>query len=746
MDMRGGFQAIVPAILLLAFCSCGEALADPAQVAEQAREDASSARAAGDLAGEIGALARGAEAKAALGLLNRANADLTEALRITPGDDLHTRLRLLGQRGAIQTRLGDVDEARADLGEALILAIKAGDRRSEAVTLNNIGNFLLLERRYTEASRVYSDAAEIARDLGASALETAALLNHADVLLAVEAPEEARNLLNRAAPLMPAQPSTGTDISARIKLARQRMIGAERGSRDGARVNRVAAADLDAARKGARDLGNPRLESYATGYLGQIYEKARRLADARRATDAAERLAISANAPASLFLWQWQRGRLDLAEGDIAAAIGAHEEALATLSTLRGSLLSGFGTGRGIFEESVRPIIMGLADLQLRRAATADAETRQALLRDARGTVELLKAAEVEDYFNDDCLAALESRTTTIDALPEGAAALYPVVLPDRVELVLSIGDRLENVRVAIDAQGLGREVDAFTASVSEPGSAAWRRPAERLYGWLVRPIEPLLSAQDMETLIVVPTGALAAVPFAALHDGERFLIEQRAVAIAPGLSLVDPRPFSQESARALVGALSTATAGFPALRHVSEEVASIGRHFQSEVLNGGGFSEAQLAGKIERRPYRILHLATHAALETDVRESFLLTADGRINMAGLEALVRPTRFRDEPIELLTLSACTTARGDPRAALGLAGLGLKSGARSALASLWLVNDRSTATLMDRFYSRLAAPDTSKAEALRDAQRDLLAVPATAHPVHWAGFILVGNWL
>jgi CHAT domain-containing protein len=114
--------------------------------------------------------------------------------------------------------------------------------------------------------------------------------------------------------------------------------------------------------------------------------------------------------------------------------------------------------------------------------------------------------------------------------------------------------------------------------------------------------------------------------------------------------------------------------------------------------------------------------------------------------MDDLEALVKLSQFRDEPVELLTLSACATALGDPRAALGLAGLGIKAGARSALASLWLVNDRSTAELVTRFYRALAEPGTSKAEALRRAQLALLSQPNFRHPLYWAPFLIVGNWL
>ena len=104
------------------------------------------------------------------------------------------------------------------------------------------------------------------------------------------------------------------------------------------------------------------------------------------------------------------------------------------------------------------------------------------------------------------------------------------------------------------------------------------------------------------------------------------------------------------------------------------------------------------------------------------------------------------TRFRDEPIELLTLSACETAMGDDRAALGLAGIAVRAGARSALATLWTVNDQAAANLIGEFYRQLAQPGISKAEALRRAQVSLLEERPYQHPGYWSPFLLISNWM
>jgi CHAT domain-containing protein len=98
-------------------------------------------------------------------------------------------------------------------------------------------------------------------------------------------------------------------------------------------------------------------------------------------------------------------------------------------------------------------------------------------------------------------------------------------------------------------------------------------------------------------------------------------------------------------------------------------------------------------------------------------------------------------------VELLVLSACQTAAGDDRAALGLAGVAVKAGARSALATLWFVNDQSTSALITQVYNQLRqTPPVSKAQALQAAQIKLLSDRRYRHPCYWSPYLIIGNWL
>jgi len=170
-----------------------------------------------------------------------------------------------------------------------------------------------------------------------------------------------------------------------------------------------------------------------------------------------------------------------------------------------------------------------------------------------------------------------------------------------------------------------------------------------------------------------------------------------------------------------------------------------VGGLFDSRLLGNEAFRVPAMRAAMDATPYSVVHIASHGEFDSDPRRTFLLTWDGRMTMDVLERLMKSGRLRDEPVELLTLSACRTAAGDDRAALGLAGVAVKSGARSALATLWYINDEASSLLVTEFYRSLAAGPVDKARALQVAQARLLSEPRYRHPGYWAPFLLIGNW-
>jgi CHAT domain-containing protein len=197
-----------------------------------------------------------------------------------------------------------------------------------------------------------------------------------------------------------------------------------------------------------------------------------------------------------------------------------------------------------------------------------------------------------------------------------------------------------------------------------------------------------------------------------------------------------------------MISAISDSVQNFAPLPNVLHEIDAIGKLYtEGESLVNKEDIKGNIEKKFSAEPFTIVHMATHGHIDSDVRKSFVLTHDGRLTLDDLERLIRPGQLADKPLELLTLSACQTAAGDDRAALGLAGMAVKAGARCAFATLWFVNDAASAQVVVDFYTELKTrPDRTKAQALQTAQKKLLAAERFQHPCYWAPYLIIGNWL
>jgi CHAT domain-containing protein len=182
------------------------------------------------------------------------------------------------------------------------------------------------------------------------------------------------------------------------------------------------------------------------------------------------------------------------------------------------------------------------------------------------------------------------------------------------------------------------------------------------------------------------------------------------------------------------------------ALPYVSQEVQGVQSLYGGTVLLNQAFRLSRMETALRQGQFSIVHIASHGHFASDVAQSFLLTFDEKLTLERLAQVVGRVRFRNEPLELLTLSACDTAIGDDRAALGLAGVAIKAGARSALATLWRVQDEAAAVLVIEFYRQLRDAAVSRAVALQRAQLHLLQDPRYQHPFFWAPFLLLNSWL
>ena len=692
------------------------------------------------------ALLRLGEVQASLGRYSDSARALEQALSVAgPGGDPARRAAILGALGNTYVALdaskpASERKAVAYLEQGIALAKQADAPAVSASLLVNLGNELYFSGHPEDALSRYDEAASLAKGVD-PALEAKALTNAARIALDQHDVAHAADLLARAQELATALPDSHEKAYLLVSIGRS----CAKGAAGQPALLRRAVDSLTAAANTAEQLQDPRAASWAWGYLGEIYESRGRsdeaLALTRRAIDAAQRVST----PDSLYRWQWQEGRILARQGDLAGAAAAYGQAVDTLEGIRHETVS-YGPSEP-FNEVLKPVYYGRVDLLLRLARDeTDQKQRSARLADARRTLEKLKRAEVRDYFRDDCVDSLRAKEVSLDDVSRTAAIVYPILLPDRTEFIVSVGGELVQYSTPVGAAALADEVHTFRQLLEKRTTYQYLPHARQLYDWLVRPYADRLQAAGVDTLVIVPDGPLRNIPLGALHDGDNYLIARYAIATTPGLDLIEPRPIDRAHVKVLLAGLSESVQSFEPLPLVREELSSVGGLYANESLIDSQFTRARLAQKMRDQDLDVVHIASHGQFGGDVQNTFLLTHDGKLTMADLDQAVGLFRFRDKPLELLTLSACETAAGDDRAALGLAGVAVKAGARSVLATLWTVSDRASSELVTDFYRNLRDASVSRAVALQRAQLALIAQPGSKHPAYWAAFILISGWL
>ncbi len=705
----------------------------------------------GDTNSEIQVAISLASTYQALGQQRRAVQVLEETLARIENTGDPSRLTLVKSKlGAALVLTTETERAATLLEEALAAAQAGAEPGMVGAILNDRGNMLATQKKDAEALASYEASAAWARQHRNSWLAAEALCNATAAAERIGDFRKAEDLnaegLREIEQLKPSHAKAFLLLTAGQRDQKIHPTDAESSRRLLLRAHQSFQQAVALAEK----LGDHAVETYALGYLGQLYEQDRQPKAALTLTRRAVFAAQQAQMPEALYRWEWQTGRLLKARGEIEPAMAAYRRAIQTLQPIRSDFSIGYGnrTPRLSFRESEGPLFFELADLLLREASsTTDPSIEQALLREARDTVEQLKTVELEDYFCDDCVDVLRGKTRALEEVDPHTAVVYLIPLPGRTEVLVGLTSGLKRFAVEVGADALTAEVRAFRRNLETRTSYGYLAQAQQLYDWLIRPLRELLREKEINTLVFVPDGALRTVPFASLHDGERFLIQDLAVAVAPGLSLVEPRPIGRGKARLLLNGLSKPVQGFAPLDFVTGELRSIDPSASSETLLDEDFTLAELKRKLNDEQFSIVHIASHGQFDRDVHKTFVLTYDNKLTLNDLENLIRPGQYRGQPVELLVLSACQTAAGDDRAALGLAGVAIKAGARSALASLWFVNDQSTSALISEVYHQLRqSPPISKAQALQAAQIKLLNDRRYRHPCYWSPYLIIGNWL
>lgn len=719
--------------------------ADAARSFEQAARHAAESR---DADGQLRAWQALAEARQALGAPDQAAIVLKQAIALAESNsDPRWKALLQAQLGNTTLQAGRVDEAHPLLIAALEAARAQKNPAFVAAVLNDLGALQRVANDNVAARDAFDEARGLAQASNNHALALRVLLNAAALELALREPDRARELAHAAqqvARQLEAQPYLQAQGLIRSGLILSQVAQIDPRARQ--ETAQAAHAVLRDALQQAKALQEPRLVSAASGALGSVYLLANRRTEAQTLTHQAILAAQRAGAAELLFRWHWQAARLHRAQRDLDQAIGSYRLALAAYEA---SSLAPVTADFNLFpNEPSHSVFLEQADVLLQKSGTlGNSAAAQGYLVEARDAMELLKARELQDYFRDSCVAEARTRVKAlVQNIGPGTAVLYPIVLPDRLELLVNIGPEIKRFTVAVKEATVVDTARQFREAVQSQRTRAYLAPAQSLYQWLIRPIEASLTAAQVKTLVTIPDHALRAIPMAALYDGERFLVNRLAMVMVPGLELTDPRPLPSTSAKMLLAGLSESVQGYPALAHVGSELDNIRAQRSGRTLKNETFVRGQLEQELTRERYNIAHIASHGEFTGDVRGSFVLAYDGKISMDDLARFIGFNRLRDDPLDLLTLSACQTAAGDERAMLGLAGITVKAGARSALASLWPIHDEATSLLMTEFYRQLQTPGVGKALALQRAQQKLAAITRYRHPGYWSGFVLIGNWL
>ncbi|MEM9538430.1 MAG: CHAT domain-containing protein [Cyanobacteria bacterium P01_E01_bin.42] len=387
--------------------------------------------------------------------------------------------------------------------------------------------------------------------------------------------------------------------------------------------------------------------------------------------------------------------------------------------------------------------------------------------------------AEYEEYFGNEFVnlaIQTEEMARSLTQLGEETgtrpAIVWLLSKSDRLNIAISTPGKppiSHNVMEA-DRESLQQTIRAFRRELVDPRkhrSKRYKELGKQLYDWIITPIEEILEAENIDTLIISAGAGLRTFPYAALYDGDRFLIEKYSLTNTPAFYLTSREYQPLENARVLAMGASEFRELAP-LPGVTIELSTITQElWEGEAFLNETFTLNNLQDRRENYPFEIVHLATHAQFRSGKPDaSFIQLFDEKLTLDRLDRL----RLDDPPVELLVLSACQTALGDRDAELGFAGLAVQLGVKSVLASFWQVSDVGSVALMSEFYQQLKNAPT-KAEALRKAQIAMIrgevrwedgellnsstrvafpsgiAIAGTSdfsHPYHWAAYSLVGS--
>jgi CHAT domain-containing protein len=669
--------------------------------------------------------------------------------------------------------MGKNTEAEQILKPAVARAKASGNNELAASALNNLLIIYALQGKTDDSQTASQEAFSLAGLAGDKLLTAKLNINLAAVDLSAGRFSEAKNRLSAALSLCTSlkdsyEKSYGLISAADLYLQMAEYLPEENDTLKAAALN-----SFKNALTVARNINAYRLSSLAAGKIGQMYIQNQMYGDALAMTREALFYAQLENQSDMLYQWQWQAAVILKAQGKIEEAIDMNRLAVQTLQSVR----YGFATtDLNFFRKNIKPVYMDLTDMLLKRAHGAKIDVElQSILDETLETIELLRTEELRDYLQGSCIDIAKEKIIGRNSIATNIAVIYYIVFNDRIEAVVSTHSGMRSFQVPESVKTIIAEARVLRSKLQN-GLSNFMEPSRKLYDWLVRPLEETFSGSA--TLIFVTDDILRTIPMAVLHDGSSYLIEKYPIAVTQSLLITESaQQTSFNKTSGFLGGISKSVLSYPALPKVQDELKGIQQNVGGKLLINESFTMPNIKLQLSETSYAFIHIASHGLFSGNVKDTYILTWDGKMSGDLLERFVKMNQFSKTPLDLLTLSACSSAAGDDRASLGLAGIALKAGAKSAIASLWDIDDEATSEFFIRFYSVLKNnPGISKAKALQTVQVSMLkgdlkpdnpqsesrglsmrgntpivstlikdSVNIYKHPFFWAPFVLSGNW-
>ncbi len=706
----------------------------------------------GDKLGEVAALGSLGEAYRLRGNYQQALKYAKQGLSTAQLED-NPQLTMSGLNslGNIYSSLAQVSYRRADSAE----------RRGETYGENSLftRETKKAEERDYQALDYFAQNLELAREQNNSLAQVRSIISSLPIYYRLQQNDLAETAKQQALSLIPNLPSQHTSVYAAIDLAK--LLQPERLTYNTClnSAHLLQARDLlKSAATLATQLQDNRAESFALGELGHTYECEKNYQQALKLTQQA-RLAAEQDKD-SLYLWEWQTGRILSHQGNNQQSIAAYETAIATLESIRDDLLTANRDVQFDFRDTVEPIYRELINQRLGAEENILViEPNQAVgvknVASILNTVDSLRLAELQNYFGNDCAITDVVTTDKVDLLQPNQETAYfsSILLKDRVAIIANFPNGKAKI-VWHDNKGkkaLTEEINEFRRGLEAFYEDDFDRSlGQNIYNWLIKPFAQDLQQANINTLVFIQDGLLRSIPMAALYDGKQFLVEKYAIATTPSLNLINRSQLDHKPLKALALGLTKKSEIdgriFYPLLNVEQEVKQVQSIFTKSMgLLDADFTRDRLQQELNKTSYPIVHIATHGQFSAEPEDTFLIMGDGKkLTITELDRLIRTTAKDNQPVNLISLTACQTAVGDERAALGLAGVAIQAGASSALASLWSISDDITPEVVKEFYTGMQTENITKAKALQQAQKSFIA--RGEHPAYWSPFIIIGDWL